>query len=229
MQNQSTTPEAGAVPTQLAPDHGLVADPRSLGLAAFATTTFAFGLSYTTIWNNGVAAVLALALVYGGAIQVLAGIWAFARRLVFPAVAFCSFGAFYVGYYLFLRSVAPGLRPADATTALAVFLLAWLIFSFYVFLAALRVSAAAAVTYFFWALTYLLLVIGLLISNSNVLIGGGAAGVATAAVAWYGSSAHLINDAFGKEVLPLVSPPTNSTHAPLSRQGPLASPPQPTP
>lgn len=184
---------------------GPVGDPRSLGLAAFATTTFAFGLSYTTIWDRGVASVLALALVYGGAIQVLAGIWAFARRQTFPAVTFCSFGAFYVGYYLFVHSIAPGLRPADASTALAVFLLAWLIFSSYVLIAALGVSGTATVVYFFWALTYLLLVIGLFIGNTNVVIGGGAAGIATAAAAWYASFAFLANHTFGKEVLPLFS------------------------
>jgi succinate-acetate transporter protein len=203
VQTQPSSTPAGAVPARPAQDLGLIVDPRSLGLAAFATTTFAFGLSYTTIWDNGVASVLALALAYGGAIQVLAGIWAFARRLMFPAVTFCSFGAFYVGYYLFVHSIESGLRPADATTALAVFLLAWLIFSFYVFIAALRVSGTVAVVHFFWFLTYLLLVIGLFLGNTNVVIGGGAAGVATAAAAWYGSCALLVNHTFGKEVLPL--------------------------
>ena len=186
-------------------DASLVADPRSLGLAAFATTTFVFGLSYTTIWdtNAGVASALAVALVFGGAIQVLAGIWAFARRLVFAAVAFCSFGAFYVSYYLFVRSIATSLRGTDVKTAFAIFFLTWLILSSYVFIAAVGVSGAAAVIYFFWALTYLLLVIGYFLGNANVIIGGGAAGIATAAAAWYASCAFLVNSAFARMVLPL--------------------------
>lgn len=191
------------------PDLAFAGDPRALGLAAFATTTFAFGLSYTTIWDASVVSSLALALVYGGAIQVLAGIWSFAHRQTFAAVAFCSFGAFYVGYYIFVRSIEPGLRGSDITTALAVFLLAWLIFSSYVFVAAIRVSGTAAIIYFFWTLTYLLLVIGLFLGNSNVTIGGGAAGIATAAAAWYGSCAFLVNHTYGKEVLPLFAAPRN--------------------
>jgi uncharacterized protein len=180
-----------------------IADARALGLAAFATTTFVFGLSYTTIWNTqpSVESALALALVFGGAIQILAGIWAFARRQTFPAVAFCSFGAFYVAYYLFVHTIAAGLSSADLATATSVFLLAWLILSTYVALAALRVSMATAVTYFFWWLTYLLLVIGEFLGNGNVIIGGGAAGVATAAFAWYVSCALLVNDTSGRRIL----------------------------
>ena len=193
MPSQSDNPPTETSVVGPRPELGPVADPRSLGLAAFATTTFVFGLSYTTIWDASVASALALALVYGGAIQVLAGIWAFARRFVFPAVTFCSFGAFYVGYYVFVRSIEPSLRGSDITTALSVFLLAWLIFSFYVLLASLRVSGVAAVIHFFWTLTYLLLVIGLMIGNTNVVIGGGAAGIATAAAAWYASAAYLVN------------------------------------
>jgi hypothetical protein len=179
------------------------ADPRALGLAAFATSTFAFGLFQTTVWPAGASAALALALIYGGGIQVLAGIWAFVRRLPFAASAFCSFGAFYVSYYVFVQLIAPGLSSSDSTTARGVYLLSWLIFSSYVLVAAFGVSGVATVIYFFWWLTYLLLVIGDFLPNGTIVIAGGAAGVATAAAAWYGSAAFLVNDTFGVKVLPL--------------------------
>lgn len=184
---------------------GRIGDPRALGLAAFATTTFIFGLSQTTIWPAGAVSVLSLALAYGGAIQILAGIWAFARHLTFAATVFCSFGAFYVSYYVLIHQLVPGLRGTDLTDAVGVFLLAWLIFSSYVFLASLGVSGTAAAVYFFWTLTYLLLVIGTFLPNTNVIIGGGAAGVATAGLAWYSSAAFLLKETFRKEVLPLLA------------------------
>jgi hypothetical protein len=185
-----------------------VADPRALGLAAFATTTFVFGLSYTTVWDSSVASTLALALVYGGAIQILAGIWAFARRLTFATVTFCSFGSFYVTYYTFVRSIEPGLHGSDVSSALAAFLLAWLILSSYVLIASVGISRAAIAIYFFWTLTYLLLVIGLMLKNGNVIIGGAAAGIATAAAAWYALYAFLVNSSFRRDVLPLFASPT---------------------
>jgi hypothetical protein len=180
-----------------------VVDARSLGLAAFATTTFVYGLSYTTIWSPGSSAAMALtlALVYGGAIQILAGIWAFGRRQTFPAVVYCSFGAFYVSYYVFVHTVASGLSGADLQTATSVYLLAWLILSAYILVAAARVTPATGITYFFWWLSYLLLVIGEFLGNSNVIIGGGAAAIASAGAAWYVSAALLINDSAGKKVL----------------------------
>jgi uncharacterized protein len=205
MQDQSDAVTSREPPARSSRELGPVADPRALGLAAFATTTFIFGLSFTTIWDASVTSVLALALVYGGAIQILAGIWAFARRLTFAATAFCSFGAFYITYYVFTRFTESNVRGSDALTAQAVFLLAWLILSSYVLIAAVRVSGTAVVIYFFWALTYLLLVIGYFLPNLNVTIGGGAAGIATAAAAWYASCAFLVNDTSGKDILPLFS------------------------
>ncbi len=197
---------AATAPVRGIQEFGPVADPTSLGLAAFATTTFVFGLSYTTLWSTdaGVASTLQLALVYGGAIQVLAGIWAFARRLTFPAVTFCSYGAFYVAYYVYATSIAPGLHGGDVATSFALFLLAWLIFSSYVGIASLRVSGTNAAVYFFWWLAYLLLVIGEFLGNTNVIIGGGAAAIASAGAAWYTSGALLINHTFGKDHLPLL-------------------------
>lgn len=192
------------------PEVGPPADPRALGLAAFATTTFLFGLSFTTIWDaNVTSGAISLALIYGGAIQVLAGIWAFARRLTFAATAFCSFGAFYVTYYFFAHSIGPNLSGTDVTDALAVFLLAWLIFSAYVLAASAHVSRVLVVVYFFWTLTYLLLVIGYFLQNTNVIIGGGAAAIAAAAAAWYGSCAFLLNHTSGRALLPLLPSQTH--------------------
>lgn len=198
---QSDYPSAAAAPKS--EEVTSVIDARSLGLAAFATTTFAYGLSYTTIWSPGSSAAMALtlALVFGGAIQILAGIWAFGRRQAFPAVAYCSYGAFYVSYYVFIHTVAGGLSGGDLQTATSVFLLAWLILSAYILVAATRVTLATGVTYFFWWLSYLLLVIGEFLGNSNVIIGGGAAAIASAGAAWYVSAALLVNDTAGKKIL----------------------------
>ncbi len=198
----------GSTPTTH--EAGPMVDARSLGLAAFATTTFVFGLSYTTIWSTstGVASTWELALVFGGAIQVLAGIWAFGRRQAFPAVTFCSYGAFYVAYYLYLQTgshlIGASSLGTNASTASAVFLLAWLILSSYILLASLKVSPVAGAVYFFWWLAYLLLVIGEFLGNLDVTIGGGAAAIASAGFAWYASGAMLVNETSGKTLLPLV-------------------------
>ena len=87
-----------------------VADPAPLGLAAFAMTTFALSIGNTNVWGPGADAALALALVYGGGVQLLAGMWEFARKNTFGALAFSSYGAFWISYYVFVKFVAPGIE-----------------------------------------------------------------------------------------------------------------------
>ena len=42
---------------------------------------------------------LGLALAYGGIVQLLAGMWEFRTGNTFGAVAFCSFGAFWISFW----------------------------------------------------------------------------------------------------------------------------------
>jgi succinate-acetate transporter protein len=57
--------------------------------------------------------------------------WAFVRKNTFGALAFSSYGAFWIAYYVFVELVAPGIEPTDAPVAVGVFLLGWTIFTFY--------------------------------------------------------------------------------------------------
>ena len=86
----------------------LVADPAPLGLAAFAMTTFALSIANTNVWGAGAYAALSLALVYGGVAQLLAGMWEFVRKNTFGALAFTSYGAFWISYYVLVKFVLSG-------------------------------------------------------------------------------------------------------------------------
>ena len=90
----------------------VVADPAPLGLAAFAMTTLALSLFNTNIWPAAVFPALALALVYGGFAQLLAGMWEFVRKNTFGAIAFTSYGAFWISYYVFVHFLAPAIKAA---------------------------------------------------------------------------------------------------------------------
>jgi uncharacterized protein len=106
-----------------------VADPAPLGLAGFAMTTFALSIANTNVWGAGVYAALALALVYGGAVQLLAGMWEFVRKNTFGAVAFSSYGAFWISYYVLVKLIVPGVRISNVPVIFGVFLLCWTIFT----------------------------------------------------------------------------------------------------
>ena len=176
--------------------------PAPLGLAAFAMTTFALSIGNTNVWGPGADAALALALVYGGGVQILAGMWEFVRKNTFGALAFSSYGAFWIAYYVFVKFVAPGIKPTDAPVAVGVFLLGWTIFTFYMTIPSFRVSGAVAAVFVLLTITFVLLTVGAFQSSVNWTKAGGWVGVATAAAAWYASFAGVTNETFKRTVIP---------------------------
>ncbi len=194
-----------------------VADPAPLGLAAFAMTTFALSVSNADIWGPAAASALALALVYGGAVQLFAGMWEFTRKNTFGALAFSSYGGFWISYYVFVKFVLTGVRsPADASVAVGVFLLGWAIFTFYMILPSLRVSGAVAAVFILLTATFVLLTIGAFQTQITVTKWGGYIGLATAGAAWYASFAGVVNETFKKVLIPTLplAPPAVAAAAP---------------
>jgi len=181
----------------------IVADPAPLGLAAFAMTTLALSLGNANVWPAGAVAALGLALVYGGFAQLLAGMWEFARKNTFGAIAFTSYGAFWISYYVLGHFLLGGLAPAVVGQAVGVFLLGWTIVTFYLMIASLRVSGAVLAVFVALDITFVLLTIGAFEANTHINKVGGWVGVVTAALAFYASAAGVINDTFKKPILPV--------------------------
>jgi uncharacterized protein len=182
------------------------ADPGPLGLAGFAMTTFVLSMFNSQLVSaTGEPVVLGLALAYGGIAQLLAGMWEFRTGNTFGAVAFSSFGAFWISYWV-LVTFNVGQFP-DAVTAghaIGLYLWAWAIFTSYMFIASLRTTAAVALVFFLLAVTFILLGIGNSGAHTNIVKWGGYVGLATAAAAWYASFAAVANSTFGRTVLPVV-------------------------
>ena len=182
-----------------------IADPAPLGLAAFAGTTFVLSLFNAGLVGDAklVAVVLPLALLYGGLVQLLAGMWEFRNDNTFGAVAFTSYGAFWVSYFFYAKYVAGTLPPADAHTATGIFLLMWTIFTAYMALAALKTNAVLVAVFGTALVTFALLTVGEFAESTFLLHAGGYVGLALAAFAWYGSAAGVVNPTWRRTVLPV--------------------------
>jgi uncharacterized protein len=192
------------------------ADPGPLGLAAFAGTTFVLsmintGLVGTHLLPGGglLPMVAALALAYGGIVQLAAGLWEFRTGNTFGAVAFCSYGAFWISFFFIVQSVGKN-APTEVFSGLSLYLYMWGIFTAYMFLAALRTTGAVAGVFLLLAITFFILGIGnaSLVGTHSAINGtiklGGWVGLATAVVAWYASFAAVVNSTFGRVVAPVV-------------------------
>jgi hypothetical protein len=181
-----------------------IADPGPLGLAAFALTTFVLSMfNADLIGKGGEPVVLGLALAYGGLAQLLAGMWEFRTGNTFGAVAFTSYGAFWLSFWAFNQFYAAEVPKADAGHAVGLFLIGWGIFTAYMFIPALRTTAAVATVFLLLAITFFLLGIGNAGAHPNIIKAGGWVGLATAAAAWYASFAVVTNSTFGRNVLPV--------------------------
>jgi succinate-acetate transporter protein len=180
------------------------ADPGPLGLGAFAMTTFVLSMFNSNLVNDkGVPVVLGLALAYGGIVQLLAGMWEFRTGNTFGAVAFCSFGAFWISFWALNVFYAKQIG-GNAGHALGVYLWAWAIFTAYMSVAAMRTSGAVLLVFVLLTATFVLLAIGATGAHETVTHWGGYVGLATAAAAWYASFAAVTNSTFGRTVLPVI-------------------------
>lgn len=192
------------------------ADPGPLGLAAFAGTTFVLSLINTGLVGTHAAPgggllpmVAALSLAYGGIAQFVAGLWEFRTGNTFGAVAFCSFGMFWVSFFFIVQSVGKNV-PTEVFSGLALYLYMWGIFTSYMFIASLRTTGAVAMVFLLLAITFFILGIGnaSLAGTHSAINGtiklGGWIGLVTAIVAWYASFAGVVNSTFGRVVAPVV-------------------------
>ncbi len=180
------------------------ADPGPLGLGAFAMTTFVLSIFNANLVNEkGTPVVLGLALAYGGIAQLLAGMWEFRTGNTFGAVAFTSFGAFWISFWALNVFYAKQIG-GNAGHAVAVYLWAWAIFTAYMTIAAIRTSGAVLLVFALLTATFILLAIGAGGAHKTVTHWGGYIGLATAAAAWYASFAAVTNSTFGRTVLPVI-------------------------
>ena len=195
------------------------ADPGPLGLAAFAGTTFMLSMVNSGLVGHGslvggglLPMIAGLALAYGGIAQLVAGIWEFRTGNTFGAVAFCSYGAFWISFFLIVQLGVAGVlaQKGDVFAGLSLYLYTWAIFTAYMFIASLRTTGAVALVFLLLTITFLILGIGnaSLVGGTSVTNGtiklGGYLGIATAIAAWYASFAAVINSTFGRVVAPVV-------------------------
>ena len=182
-----------------------LADPVPVGLAGFGLTTFMLSLIEAGIISKtAMPVVLGSALAYGGLLQLLAGMWAFVRNNTFAAVALGSYGAFWISFWALNAFYMPEVPAKGQNAALALFLISWGIFTFYMWIVSFRVNVAIMLVLLTLWPAYVLIGIGTSTGSSVVVHIGGIFGIATAVLAWYVSFADTLHETIGRRLLPLV-------------------------
>ncbi len=188
-------------PTVATPARSDFADPGSLGLGAFALTTFLLSLANSGIVPAAGAAVLGIALFYGGIAQVAAGLWEFAKGNTFGATAFTSYGAFWLAFWWLETN--PAVAKQAGALGVGSFLLAWTIFTAVMTIAAVKTNRVLLALFVVLTLTFIALTLGAYTGIEGITQLGGWLGLLTAFVAWYASAAVVINATWKRGVLPV--------------------------
>ncbi len=179
-----------------------LANPAPLGLAGFGMTTLLLNVvNADIVGKDALGMVLPVGLFYGGLAQLLAGKREAKKNNTFGFTAFSSYGAFWMAFAVMELLVMNGAMEPVSKEGLTVFLVAWGIFTTYMFIGTIRISVALMVVFASLSVLFYLLAWGE--HNADVHKIAGYEGLFTAGSALYASAALIINEAWGKYMLPL--------------------------
>ena len=147
--------------------------------------------------------VFGMALMVGGLAQVLASMWEPRTGNTFAGTAFVAYGAFWLSFWALVQFYVADIPKAEVGDALGLYLIAWGIFTAYMFVASFKTSRGVNVVFGLLLFTFLALGIGELAASTGLTRAGGYLGLLTAAAAAYVAMAEITNATFGRTVLPI--------------------------
>ena len=175
-----------------------------LALAAFAVTTFMLSMVNAKFINAGVEPVVfGVALMFGGLAQLIAGIIQFRTGNTFGGVLFSTFGAFWMSLFAIVQYFLKAVPATQVGHALGLFLYAFGLFTFMMWIASFRTNAVVVTALFTLLVTFILLGAGNYGAHTTLIHWGGYLGLLTAALAGYLACAEVCEASYGREVLPL--------------------------
>jgi succinate-acetate transporter protein len=179
-----------------------LANPAPLGLAGFGLTTLILNIvNADLIAREGIGMVLPVGLFYGGLAQFLAGMWEMKKDNTFGFTAFSSFGAFWMALAVMVILEDTEVVEPVPKNGLSVFLAAWGLFTAYMTIGTLKISRALQVVFATLTILFFLLAWGE--HNETVMKVAGWEGIFCGASALYASAAQVINESWGRYVVPL--------------------------
>lgn len=186
------------------------ANPAPLGLLGFGMTTVLLNLHNAGLFGMN-SMILAMGIFYGGLAQVIAGLMEWKKGNTFGTVAFTSYGFFWMALVGLVSFPKTGLMEATSEGALVAFLVMWGIFTAILFVGTLKLNKATQIIFGSLTVLFALLALGDATGNEAIKHLAGWEGIFCGASAMYAAAAQILNEIYGRVVLPLGDKP-----APLS-------------
>jgi len=178
------------------------ANPAVVGLAGFGMTTLL--LQFHNIGIMGLGPVLAMGLIFGGLVQMIAGFNEQKMGNNFGYSAFVSYGAFWIGLGIIWLCKVYDIYTCSATDV-GYYLIAWTIYTVIMTFAAMYVHRAMFITFFLLLIGFILLDLGHFgMPELNEVAGYEL--ILCALSAWYMMAGIIINDVSGRPMLKMGKP-----------------------
>ena len=183
-----------------------LANPAPLGLLGFGMTTVLLNIHNSGVYPLG-AMILAMGLVYGGLAQVIAGAMEFKKGNTFGTLAFSSYGLFWWSLVILLllpnfTLLSPAVT-APGDTAMAAYFIMWGLFTLFLFCGTFNKTNALKFVFGSLVVLFFLLAAVRLTGNADLLTITGIEGIICGSSAIYTGIAEVLNENYGRKVLPL--------------------------
>ena len=178
-----------------------VANPGPLGLLGFGMTTVLLNLHNAELLPLSIA-IVAMGIALGGLAQIIAGIFELRNGNTFAGTAFTAYGLFW--WSLVLIWLNPGEKIASADKiSMGYYLLLWGIFTAFMFVGTLKHNKATQVVFGSLTVLFILLALGDFTGIHTITIIAGFEGIFCGLSAIYSAMGQILNEEYGKKVIPL--------------------------
>ncbi len=176
------------------------ANPAPLGLLGFGMTTILLNLHNAGFYPMDTM-ILAMGICIGGLAQVMAGAMEWKKKNTFGMTAFTLYGFFWLSLVALLALPRLGVGEPASPVSMGFYLVVWGLFTACMFAGTLKLSRALQVVFLSLAILFFMLAFADFSGTSKTL--AGYEGIFCGLSACYAAIAQILNEVYGRPVLPL--------------------------
>jgi succinate-acetate transporter protein len=181
----------------------MTGNPAPLGLMGFGMTTVLLNFHNAGFYELNTM-ILAMGICYGGLSQIIAGMMEWKKGNTFATTAFISYGFFWLSLVALIVLTKLGWGAASNEKSMAAYLAMWGLFTAVMFVGTLRLNRALQFVFATLTILFFLLAYGDFADASPAFKHAtGYEGIVCGFSAIYTGLAQVLNELFGRTVLPL--------------------------
>lgn len=178
------------------------ANPAPLGLTGFGLTTILLNIHNAGFYPNN-SMILGMGIFVGGIAQIIAGVLESRKNNTFGMTAFVAYGSFWLSLVAIWALPKLNIAEKPDETAMGWYLVIWGLFTFGMFFGTLRLNRALQVVFGSLVVLFALLAAGDFMQNAGIKTLAGWEGIFCGLSAFYLAIAQVLNEVYGRVVLPV--------------------------